>query len=328
MLIYQVGFQLSYLAVLTILWVQPWLYNFYNPRYYLDKMFWGILTVTIAAQVGVAPLSIFYFHQFPGLFFVSNMMILPFLTIILGLGIFLIFLALIWKIPDPFAKIYGSIIDLMNYFIHWVASKEIFVLKNLSMSFFTLIASYIAIIVFISFLKKYSKARLYVAIVGVLLFTATLLYNRFNYELAHFAILHQNRHSIITHLEKTHLHIFQNDTTIDIATNSRIKAYRDAITIEREGVGMMSNYFRFKQKEILVIDSLGVYDISNANPTYIVLTQSPKIHLERLIHQYPTATIIADASNYKSYVERWKQTCLKQKIPFHSTYEKGAFIIQ
>ena len=81
-LMYQVGFQLSYLAVIAILWIQPWLYNFYQPRYYIIKKLWGIITVSIAAQVGVLPLSLFYFHQFPGLFLVSNIIILPFLRII------------------------------------------------------------------------------------------------------------------------------------------------------------------------------------------------------------------------------------------------------
>ena len=37
---------------------------------------------------------------------------------------------------------------------------------------------------------------------------------------------------------------------------------------------------------------------------------------------------IADASNYKSYVQRWKTTCMNKKIPFHSTYEKGAFVLK
>jgi competence protein ComEC len=38
--------------------------------------------------------------------------------------------------------------------------------------------------------------------------------------------------------------------------------------------------------------------------------------------------VIADATNYKSYVKRWKATCEKEKIPFHATAEKGFYIIE
>jgi len=71
-----------------------------------------------------------------------------------------------------------------------------------------------------------------------------------------------------------------------------------------------------------------VYTIKNFIPEYILLTQSPNINLERLIKQYPKTSIIADGNNYKSDIKRWEKTCSKQKIPFHSTYEKGAFIIK
>ena len=52
------------------------------------------------------------------------------------------------------------------------------------------------------------------------------------------------------------------------------------------------------------------------------------INLERLIAMHQPNIIIADGSNYKSYVEKWEETCLKKKTPFHSTMQKGAFILK
>ena len=48
--------------------------------------------------------------------------------------------------------------------------------------------------------------------------------------------------------------------------------------------------------------------------------------MDRLIDSLRPIKIIADGSNYKSYVARWKATCLKQKIPFHYTGEKGFYV--
>lgn len=77
--LFQVGFQLSYLAVFSIIMVQPHLYRLLNIRIKILDYFWKLISVSIAAQLGVLPLSIFYFHQFPGLFLASNIVILPFL---------------------------------------------------------------------------------------------------------------------------------------------------------------------------------------------------------------------------------------------------------
>ena len=105
--LFDVGFQMSYLAVLAIVSVQPMLYKLWKtPNLVIDK-FWQILTVTIAAQLGVAPLGLFYFHQFPGLFFISNLVIIPVLGIILGLGIFVIFLALLDSLPEVIAEVFS-----------------------------------------------------------------------------------------------------------------------------------------------------------------------------------------------------------------------------
>ncbi len=85
--------------------------------------------------------------------------------------------------------------------------------------------------------------------------------------------------------------------------------------------------FAFGEQNFIVVDSLGLY------PKYIeraalILTYSPKINLVRVIDSLQPSILIADGSNYKSYVARWKQTCLNKKIPFHSTYEKGAYAVK
>ena len=57
----------------------------------------------------------------------------------------------------------------------------------------------------------------------------------------------------------------------------------------------------------------------------IIIRNSPKINLDRLLQKINPEIIIADASNYKSYVVSWKESCKNKNIPFHSTYEKGYY---
>ena len=86
--------------------------------------------------------------------------------------------------------------------------------------------------------------------------------------------------------------------------------------------------YTINNNHLLVIDSLGIYSVKTFQPDFILLRNSPKTNLQRLIDSLNPKLIIADGSNYKSYVERWEVTCLKQNIPFHQTSKKGAYSIE
>jgi competence protein ComEC len=66
--LFDIGFQLSYLALFFILWLQPIFLKWYKPDNQIVEYFWQLLTVSFAAQIGTLPLSLYYFHQFPGCF--------------------------------------------------------------------------------------------------------------------------------------------------------------------------------------------------------------------------------------------------------------------
>jgi len=86
--------------------------------------------------------------------------------------------------------------------------------------------------------------------------------------------------------------------------------------------------YQIKDKKLLVIDSFGIYNIKSFKPNYVLLRNSPKINLNRLIDSLQPDMVIADGSNYKTYITKWKNTCKNKKLLFHSTREKGAFIIK
>ena len=99
MLLFQVGFQMSYAAVFAIVWVYPMLQRSWYPKNKIIRKIWQLLSVSIAAQLGVLPISLFYFHQFPGLFFISNLLVVPFLGILLAGGILVLVLG--FQTPYP-----------------------------------------------------------------------------------------------------------------------------------------------------------------------------------------------------------------------------------
>ena len=88
-MIMSVGFQLSYLAVLGIVSLQPGIYRLWEPKYWFWDEVWKISAVSIAAQVATFSLGLLYFHQFPNYFLLSNLFVIPgsFVVLILGLGL-------------------------------------------------------------------------------------------------------------------------------------------------------------------------------------------------------------------------------------------------
>src|SRR6478609_11226824 len=89
-LIMSVGFQLSYLAVVGIVYLHRSLYNLWSPNsWFLDKV-WETTCISLAAQVATFALSLLYFHQFPVYFLLANLFVIPVSFVVLILGITLL----------------------------------------------------------------------------------------------------------------------------------------------------------------------------------------------------------------------------------------------
>jgi competence protein ComEC len=116
-LLFSVGFQLSYLAVLGIVFFQPKLYALLQFKFVLWDKIWAITCVSIAAQLATAPLGVLYFHQYPTYFFLSNLVVIPAAFVILNSSLFLMIISF-W---DWAAEWLGFLIDhfiqIINYLV-------------------------------------------------------------------------------------------------------------------------------------------------------------------------------------------------------------------
>lgn len=323
-LLFQVGFQMSYAAVFAILWIFPLLKNIWYPKNKIVRYFWQLLCVSIAAQLGVLPISLFYFHQFPGLFFISNLVIVPALGLILGMGILVIFLSLINWLPSQIALIYNDIIWLMNSLIAWVAQQESFIFKAIPFDFIQLILSFTVIVLGLELWAKFNYKRLVLFFTCIICFQGYTIYQEYEAnERIEAMVLHKTKERIIFSRNGKNLSILNDGNN---QTNYLITGYTTAERVRTIRFDTLKNSYLFKDEPLIIIDSTGIYPPSPSHK--ILLTQSPKINLDRLIDSIKPSEIIVDGSNYNSYVDRWKATCIKNKIPFHYTGEKGAYYLE
>ena len=281
----------------------------------------------MCGQIGVVPISLLYFHQFPGLFFVSNLIVIPFLGLILGLGLLVIVLTLLNTIPDILVSLYSGIINSLNAFIAWVAQFEGFLFRDIPFTIIQVISAYLVIIAFLQMYTTKTFKWVTVCLVGIIGFQSTFIYNDFKNDDDAFIIFNKSRFSMIGLKYNNHLEIYHNLDSLKQISDNVIKNYKVGKMINDLSFNGLENVYQFNDKTILVIDSVGIYKNLSFKPNYILLRNSPKINLNRMIDSLLPDKIIADASNFKTYVKRWKATCRHKKIPFHYTNEKGAYIL-
>ena len=322
---FDVGFQLSYAALAAIVIIKPVLDACWTLRNTVASFFLDLLKVSIAAQIGVLPLSLYYFHQFPGLFFLTNMVIIPALMLVLGLGGITLILIGFQKPPSILIQLLGEVIQFMNRFVEWVASKEAFIFDSISFDRSALIFSYLILyLIAVCYHTKTFKSMLILGI-AVLSFQISVVLIPVWVQKNSFVIFHKSRQSLIGLQTQQQLEIHHTLKTID---NERIITnYSVGARIKNKCEDQIQNLYLIKNKLLLVVDSLGIFDLKSIKPHWVFLRQSPKINLNRLIDSLSPELIIWDGSNYKSDQERWKLSCKAKKIPFHQTSEKGAFII-
>lgn len=322
--LFDVGFQLSYVALFFIVWLQPLMANLWQPKNKILNYFWDILTVSFAAQIGTLPLSIYYFHQFPGLFFVTNLIVIPFLGFIMSLGVLVMSLAAFNWVPFYPAKTLEISIFYLDKIINKIASLEQFIIKDIPLNTSLLISSYLVIITVIITFQYKNFRSLICVLISIIIFQLSAIGTKWDVQnQAEFIVLNTTKSTQLIERKGNKAVIYTNDR---ILNNKVLASYLTANFSTLKGEYKLRNLIYFKGNKILLIDSSKVFP-KNAQPDILIITQSPKINFDRLLQTIKPRLVIADASNYKSFQKRWQRTCEQQKIPFHATGEKGFYKI-
>ena len=322
--IFDVGFQLSYAAVISIVLLNPFFKYFHFTKNKIVKYSLDIILVSLAAQIGVLPLSIYYFNQFPVLFLVANIIVIPLTTIILFTGLAtLIITPFSTQIALFLGRILSIIIEWMNTYINWI-SKFDYSIKNISFTGTLCFIAYLTIAIFVYLLYEKKSRNLKYLLVSVLVFQLAYFYTKVTENNYEELIVFNSKNSLITIKVNNTISAFTNtpEENIDNISNYKRGTFTEEVFVEP-----LENVLLFKDTKILVIDSLATYKLSQ-KPDVIILTQGTRVNLERVLQINTPKIVIADNSNSKYKVERWKLTCAKKKIPFHSTYEKGLYKIK
>jgi competence protein ComEC len=150
-----VGFQLSYAAVLSIVVIQPLFYRqLYFKNWILDKI-WVLICVTFAAQIGTLPLTLHYFHQFPVYFWLANLVVIPLVSLILYLSFVVVCLTFVSGfLSSVFASVLDWSVQLVLLTVRSVETFPISVIRGLYPSFFQFLLVFLIGLFFFIYTKN------------------------------------------------------------------------------------------------------------------------------------------------------------------------------
>jgi competence protein ComEC len=320
--LFDVGFQLSFAAVLSIVVFQPLVRKYSYSKHLIILKTKELLLISLVAQIGVLPLTLYYFGQFPMLFLLANLLAIPLSSLILILGLVLIpFNFMFPKLAVYLSIFVNFLIDKMNNFTAWIVKFDVFIIKNIAFHELLVLLLYLLIgkIVYFVYFPKIKNFK--PILIAILIFQlGYFLLNSKEKNNNEFMIFHCTKHTLIVETKNSEAVFYTDDFE---SAKTSIETYSRGKFVKNYRIEPIKNVYTF-QKKILCIDSLGIYT-TKQKPEIVVLTQSPKINLKRLISTIKPEQIIADGSNYKSYIQLWKTTCEQEKIPFHATAEKGFY---
>ncbi|MDA8947719.1 ComEC family competence protein [Flavobacteriaceae bacterium] len=320
-----IGFQLSYLAVFGILLIHPLLQQVWNPKYFILKRYWEWTTVCLAAQLAVSPISIYYFHQFPSLFLVSNLLIIPFFGLFLIFCILVFFMLLFFSIPTFITVAFEKVVTLLNKSIRWIAQQEAFLFDELYHSTASTLFLYSLLIfsVFWGYKKNiWNTIPVGLVLCGLLL-NCKIEKKKINTENS-FWIFHRHNASLVGHQKGSLFYYYSSENQ---ETKRLLEDFANSRVLSEKTPIRLANFYVQDDFKLMILDNEKAYDLVDFEPQYILLRNNPKLNLNRLLRRYKPKVLIADGTNAPWNTSLWEKSCADYGVKFHNTRLDGALKI-
>lgn len=368
-IITQIGFQLSYLAVLGIVYLYPKIYplftlgssdiaqyklhnNYvkritaffrYDLKWFAWKILngaWQILVVSLSAQLATSPLSLFYFHQFPNLFLIANLVVIPLSSILMYSGVFLLLFSPVPMLAEWPAGVLNIILHELNHFIFLFQKIPYAMTEGISIGVGIMLLMYVFLLLFFWFIES-GKFKTLIAAIFTLLFVCSLWafdeINRAN--IKQVAVYDIPKHRALAFLNNNQAYpVFDQELlTNHSSLRFHIKPHWWENGVEKESdknVAVhtidLGKLFLFEGKKVLLVDS----DIRNVpfelqnklHADIVVLSNNRTIYIDQLPKILSFTRIVFDSSNNLHKTNRWAQECSQLGFKYWNVKTDGAFV--
>lgn len=332
--LWDAGFLLSYIAVLSIVVFMKRVYNWIFIGNKLLDTVWKMVAISASAQILTTPLSIFLFHQFPIYFLITNLVAVPLSSLILIAELVLCAGAYFPLLAKAAGCAVYWLISIMNGFVKHINGLPFSTWDQLQFSVTQVILIYTIISATACWLFWKKTSALIVALVSCACVMATrsvaIVQARHQRKL----IVYNVPHHLSIDLLYANSYCFIGDKEMVENTLLRDLYLKPAHCLyrvdkpSRKQVMAEGNSFYFSNKRILIIDKplVGNYS-SNCVADIVVFSGNPDISIRYLIGIVSFKHLVFDGSNSLWKVKQWQKDCKKYGVSCYSVLENGAFIL-
>ncbi len=340
-LIKTIGFQLSYLAVIGIVYFQPKVYRLWYIKSKLGNSIWKLTAVAIAAQLTTFPLSLYYFHQFPLYFWLSGLVVVPFAFLILGGGVFLLSV-------DSIFPIFGKFIGMILNGIIWVMNSLIFLIEQIPSSLLSGIwiglSTLVLLYIFLFFVSISINTKRMSWLVRAMVFAVLIcgiyafrgMENQVQKEIIFYHMPNKTYAEFIDGEQVVSFGDLDVDAKTLLFATSEYHLSKGIKSTEKYHFGyedlQQGNWYhskgfvQFFDKKIAFLKELAPHtENQKLDVDYILIRQNANFELEDLVQRFDFKLIIIDGAMEKFKRFKWKQDCSAQNIPYHDINTMGAF---
>ncbi|WP_368666917.1 ComEC/Rec2 family competence protein [Dysgonomonas sp. 511] len=305
--LFNIGFQLSFMSVLSILHLQPKASRiFYIENKYLNEL-WQMFTLSLVAQLATFPICLYYFGTFPTYFFAANLVIVPLVSLIIyTMGVVVaakVFSLLIgislYSLP---LSVLQGLVWAMTGVISFFESLPFALISDAKVSSLQLVLIFILILSFLLFFLKKNSKGLIAGLTAALFLLATGIYDN----------LQEDPNQLIVFNRPGKTEILYDEISIN---SENIKPYQ-YLDVEGETILVLSeNLFQNQVAD----EKLAI--------SHLILINDKAHSLYHLSQLFSVRNVILDGS-LPSYVRhRLSKECKKLNIPCHDVAENGAYTL-
>ncbi len=331
--LFGVGFLLSFSAVFFIAWLYPAFDYMWKGKNRVLRRIYELCATTTAAQLGTMPLTVYSFHQFPGLFLAGNLFMIPASIFILSGSMVSIVLTLLALNVSLWVTLFNGFIYLMNAYIHWLSEREGFIFKQLIISPLSVVVLYIALYYVRFMVIHRSKKALFMVSLTLLFLQLERTWSLYTIRTSNeLVIFHRSKETVIGVRSGETINIFST-----LSTDTTALAYTIGPYIDYNRIGSVAYYNLedtlyhskyIKTKSFIQTDEfrlyLGSYPQVLDTTADIILLRNSALKPEKL----PQKRVIADASNYPSYINYLDSISHLSLSLLWKTADEGAYRIK
>lgn len=330
--LFAVGFQLSFAAVLSLILFYKKILSLYASSNLVIQLLWKSIAASLAAEILIAPLVVYYFHLFPVAFLLANLLAVLLMGVVIYLGIGIIAFSWLPVIAKTLSAIVTFIVIYFQKVIAYISLLNPASFKFLHLSLIELLLCYLLIAAFSFFIIQKTKATLYLTLIS---FSALLIsFNIKEWESLHqkkIVVYNVSKHAYTEYISGHHYSILsESEDNIDRKKiDFAVREHHIKLRALQENKQKQEEVFRFGNQKILFLKSPVLFDTTAFDTINYVILQYPvkEFEADKLQKTFHFNKLIVTGNQRRKNLLLWKDSCEKQHINAHFTMLDGAFTI-